>query len=571
MLERLQAHLGVNPWPFILGGALLVALYQFLQTLRIAYRSDLAPLPGPRWAKFTGLYRVFRLWRGDAPDFYMEIHRKYGNIVRTGPNTVSIADPAAIPVLYGIGSSFIKAEFYETFTPFYKDARMESLFSTRDPAYHKAIKRPVANKFSMSSLRLLESLIDICSAIFVATMRDIELENESKTSNRGVDLGEWLQWYAFDVIGMITFHRRFGFMEQRKDVRDMIAGLETTQKYCALVGQVDGLHPWLAGNQKLMRALEAIPGLNVPNPLRTFVQVSTHLAEKARPHLIGPALILNPWQQITQQCIDEYDSSAVRADEKKTTPDFLTFLRLEGAKTGESLSHRDMVNHLSNNIFAGSDTTAISLRAILYYILKTPQSYSRLQKEIDGAQRAGRLSEFITYSESLELEYLQVVMKEAMRCHPGVAYPLERLVPKGNIDLCGRCLREGTNVGINPWVIHRNTEVFGADAAVFRPERWLEASAEQLKIMERSLLTSRLEPSAPVKRGAGFGYGARSCIGKNISIMEMGKFVPQILRQFEMHWASDAPEWTVKTYWFSKQSDLMVRLKTRDRAAVDGM
>ncbi len=83
----------------------------------------------------------------------------------------------------------------------------------------------------------------------------------------------------------------------------------------------------------------------------------------------------------------------------------------------------------------------------------------------------------------------QIVMKEAMRCHPGVSYPLERLVPKGGIDLCGVNLREGTNVGVNPVVIHHNTEVYGHDAAVFRPERWLEASAEQLKVMDRTLLT----------------------------------------------------------------------------------
>lgn len=58
------------------------------------------------------------------------------------------------------------------------------------------------------------------------------------------------------------------------------------------------------------------------------------------------------------------------------------------------------------NRFAGSDTTAISLRATLYYLIKTPTSYKRLQAEIDEADRAGKLSKFVTYSESLELEYL---------------------------------------------------------------------------------------------------------------------------------------------------------------------
>jgi cytochrome P450 len=86
----------------------------------------------------------------------------------------------------------------------------------------------------------------------------------------------------------------------------------------------------------------------------------------------------------------------------------------------------------------------------------------------------------------------QVVMKEAMRLHPGVSYPLERLVPEGGTELCGQKLREGTNVGINPVVVHQSREIYGDDAAQFRPERWLEADQEQLKIMERTLLTVSL-------------------------------------------------------------------------------
>jgi hypothetical protein len=45
-------------------------------------------------------------------------------------------------------------------------------------------------------------------------------------------------------------------------------------------------------------------------------------------------------------------------------------------------------------------------------------------------------------------------MKEAMRMHPGVLYPLERLVPEGGIEFCEAKLQEGTNVGINPAVTH---------------------------------------------------------------------------------------------------------------------
>lgn len=63
-----------------------------------------------------------------------------------------------------------------------------------------------------------------------------------------------------------------------------------------------------------------------------------------------------------------------------------------------------------------------------------------------------------------------------------------------------------------------------------------------------------------------FGYGARTCIGKNISIMEMGKFVPQILRHFELEWASPEPHWKTRAAWFWRQSGILVKFKSRQKS-----
>jgi hypothetical protein len=62
-------------------------------------------------------------------------------------------------------------------------------------------------------------------------------------------------------------------MEERKDVLDMISSLEFALKYAGIVGQVPYLHLWLAGNQFMMRNIERMPFVHVPNPLRTIVEV----------------------------------------------------------------------------------------------------------------------------------------------------------------------------------------------------------------------------------------------------------------------------------------------------------
>lgn len=99
---------GTMPFVWILSAFGLGVLYWIVSAFRVAHRSDLASLPGPKWARFTGLYRVYRLWSGRAPAVYLRLHEAYGPIVRTGPNTVSIADPSTIPTIYGISSNFLK-------------------------------------------------------------------------------------------------------------------------------------------------------------------------------------------------------------------------------------------------------------------------------------------------------------------------------------------------------------------------------------------------------------------------------------------------------------------------------
>ena len=83
---------------------------------------------------------------------------------------------------------------------------------------------------------------------------------------------------------------------------------------------------------------------------------------------------------------------------------------------------------------------------------------------------------------------MDACVKEAGRLHPAVGLPLERVVPAKGAEICGKRFPPGTIVGINAWVVHRDKDAFGDDAAVWRPERWLCAEQHRHK-MERALLT----------------------------------------------------------------------------------
>jgi cytochrome P450 len=188
------------------------------------------------------------------------------------------------------------------------------MFSTRDPAYHQALKRSVSQKFSMSSIKAMETLVDDCNGIFLSAMKEMQ--------GKSVDLGEWLQWYAFDVIGAITFQKKFGFMEKRQDVKSMIGDIDKVLRYAAIIGQTPKLHRYMMGHRWVAKFLSTQPFVRVPDPLRTIVS-------------------------FTQECIDEYDNGCLSRDPDR--PDFLAWLRDEATK-GKPMAHRDLINHLSNNL-----------------------------------------------------------------------------------------------------------------------------------------------------------------------------------------------------------------------------
>ena len=92
-------------------------------------------------------------------------------------------------------------------------------------------------------------------------------------------------------------------------------------------------------------------------------------------------------------------------------------------------------------------------------------------------------------SNIVRLNNSSAVINEAFRIHPPVGLILERHVPVGGDIISGVHLPEGTIVGINAWVLHRNKSIFGDDAEEFRPERWIESDAERLRKMRRNLFT----------------------------------------------------------------------------------
>jgi cytochrome P450 len=74
--------------------------------------------------------------------------------------------------------------------------------------------------------------------------------------------------------------------------------------------------------------------------------------------------------------------------------------------------------------------------------------------------------------------------------------------------------------------------VFGDDAELYRPERWLYNE----ELCKTDIGKQGEESRVKEMNGTmfQFGMGSRTCIGKNISLLEIYKLVPSMLRRFEV-------------------------------------
>ncbi|CAI7643447.1 unnamed protein product [Penicillium pancosmium] len=201
--------------------------------------------------------------------------------------------------------------------------------------------------------------------------------------------------------------------------------------------------------------------------------------------------------------------------------------------------------YVAINVQAGSDSTAITLTSVIYHLMKNPESMKALLAELDGA----KLSSPIPWAAAHRLPYLDSCIKEALRMTPAIGIPLERVSPPQGMEICGRRFESGTVLGVNAWVVHKSEDIFGADAAHWRPERWIEANDKKKKEMERTLFA--------------FGGGSRVCLGKNISYLEMYKVIPELLIRFKFELQNPDKRWSLKNAFFTYTKGVEVTIQKR--------
>ncbi|KUJ11235.1 cytochrome P450 [Mollisia scopiformis] len=478
------------------------------------YFHPLRAIPGPFLASISRSWIVYKTMAADMEHTQRALHKKHGYLVRIAPNEVSCSDPEAIKTIYGVKRLFRKTDFYNAWAP--PNNGYVGHFLTRDEKVHSERRRIVNNVYSMSSVLESEEAVNSCSQLLC------EIMSEFARQKKEVDLGLWINMYAFDVLGELFYGKMFGFMRDRTD-------------FGGYMKAIDSLLPAFT------------IGGTLPSYLTKLYLLSTILFS---PSVRGALGAIKHIEIASKNAVQKRKQELEEKEDGKH--DMLRKMLEISSEKGSKIhfSHEDIYVESHSSLFAGADTTAAAINSILYYLMLNPVAYEKLTAEIDASVISGDLSIPASYAEAIKLPYLKACINEGMRLYPSVGLTMPRLVPAGGASISGHYFAEGCRIGINPAVVHYDKRVYGEDADRFNPDRWIHApDGCDIPRMDRTMIQ--------------FGAGPRTCIGKNISLSEIYKLVPHLVRLFHFRLADPSTGWKTKDYWFNKQTGINIYMEER--------
>lgn len=287
-----------------------------------------------------------------------------------------------------------------------------NLFKESNPAVHASLRRPVAMMYSLSSLVSYEPYVDECLSLFCDRLSEISQRGSS------VDMRHWFTCYAFDVIGLITLSKRFGTLDAGEDIGSFMVSGGVQHMMASCVGVFSSWYPLIFKVLTTMAAAKTAKEGEFAN-MFAFVVAAIEERRHNEPQTDG-----------------------------KGPQDFVGKLlakrNADGKEGDDALNDAVLISAAGGNIGAGSDTTAVSLTAVFYYLCRHPEATKKLRAEIDAL--GPRRSSPLTFQEAQSMPYLQAVVKEALRLHPATGFTMPRVVPQGGSVLAGQFFPAGVSL-----------------------------------------------------------------------------------------------------------------------------
>ena len=333
---------------------------------------------------------------GYFPKKVLKYHEKYGDMVRTGPNSISISGTIGWPEVFG-HSRGGRPEFGK-WNDFYQlgDKTNVSLF-TANREDHRRERRVVAHAFSDTAIKGQEALIMEYVDKLFAHLR------KHAAQGTPTDVVKWYNFTTFDIIGDLALGESFHCLDQ------------------------SDYHPWVS---------MIFTGIRVGSQMQALMKM---------PYLAWIVKLLISKEDM-QKRIDNRKMSDEKVERRLalgSAPngrnDFMTYILRHNDEKG--MSHAEILGNSEGFLVAGSETTATTLSGLTYYLSTNPAAFERLQQEVRTAFPTER---DITMLSTAQLKYLHACIEETLRIYPAAAETPPRVSPGEYVN--GKYIPKGVSL-----------------------------------------------------------------------------------------------------------------------------
>ncbi|KAK1856543.1 cytochrome p450 [Colletotrichum chrysophilum] len=455
----------------------VIVLYWVCLAIYRLYLSPLAKVPGPKIAALTSWYAAYHdIWRGGQYVWVVEeMHRQYGPVVRTMPDVVHVNDPSFVDKLYPAQSPRARRERAETVLGFF--GQTFSVLPTRDHDLHRRRRAVLSRFFSKENVRRLAPIIN-------ETLGDLlrRMEGWSRT-DEPIDFNPASRAATKDVI------QSYALGEGEK---------------CLLMEDCNAAF------------------FEVLTPGRmTHFSVHFHTIAMAFQSLPPKILvILAPYIQAFVAFVEDLTVKIETIRGSKDDYEGKTIFHeiMESDIPESEKSTPRLVDEAMVLAIAGSDTTAMTLSALVFHILSDESMFLRIRKELESVMPDAHQPPDPVKLDSLS--YLNATIEEALRMYPSATHRQDRVAPDEDLifeyaDGRTLVLPAGTMVGMTAPLLNKHPAWF-TEPRVFNPDRYIEDP----KLFKKHLT---------------FGKGGRQCLGMNLAYQELQTFTAGIFRKYGIY------------------------------------
>ncbi|WDK14961.1 cytochrome P450 [Colletotrichum graminicola] len=168
---------------------------------------------------------------------------------------------------------------------------------------------------------------------------------------------------------------------------------------------------------------------------------------------------------------------------------------------------------------------AHTLTSAIFHLLSKPGILQKMKEELAAVVSDGR--EVPTFQQMDKLRYMNAIINEAIRLHPGAMHRQVRVCPNDAIVYVDKergaeyVVPPGTVYGTSPLTSHMNESVF-KDPYEFIPERWIDNPEISKAFM-------------------GFSRGTRGCVGITLARRELSTTLATIFLKYDLYQGQQGP------------------------------